>query len=52
MLTIPLKEFALTGEFGPVKIGMHRDEAVALLGKPGCESNWSKRFRWIPLWLL
>ncbi len=40
MLTISLKEFALTGEFGPVKIGMHRDAAVALLGKPGDETDF------------
>lgn len=42
MLTISLKEFALTCEFGSVKIGMHRDEAVALLGKPGCESSFGQ----------
>ncbi|QDT40155.1 hypothetical protein Pan241w_02110 [Gimesia alba] len=42
MLTISLKEFALTGEFGPVKIGMHKDEAIALLGKPGCESDFGR----------
>lgn len=40
MLNISLKTFALTGEFGPVKIGMHRDEIVRLLGEPEADSDF------------
>ncbi len=31
---ISLKDFALTGEFGPVKVGMSKEEVIGLLGRP------------------
>jgi len=40
-MKISLKEFALTGAFGPVKIGMHKDEVIALLRKPDCDNDFS-----------
>ncbi len=34
MLKVHLKDFALTGNFGPVKIGMSLDQVISLLGPP------------------
>lgn len=42
MISISLKQFALTGNFGPVTTGMHRDEAVSFLGEPGNEAKFGK----------
>ena len=35
MIKISLKDFVLKGDFGPIKVGMHRDEVVDILGEPG-----------------
>lgn len=40
MTTIYLKDFALTGEFGPVKIGMTKDEVIQIMGEPESDSNF------------
>lgn len=40
MLTISLKDFALTGHFGPVKIGMTKPEVISLLGIPEFEMDF------------
>lgn len=37
MHIISLRHFVLTGEFGPLRIGMDKSEVVELLGKPGWE---------------
>lgn len=34
MITIYLKDFVLSGQFGPVKLGMNRGEVVQVLGQP------------------
>lgn len=44
MIKISLKDFALTGEFGPVKVGMHRDEIVNVLGEPEGEQDFGTGF--------
>ncbi|MEO0468920.1 MAG: hypothetical protein AAF206_04805 [Bacteroidota bacterium] len=44
MITIYLKQFALTGEFGPVKLGMSKTEVLALLGKPDGDIDLGKAF--------
>ncbi|MFK7972192.1 MAG: hypothetical protein AB8F95_17615 [Bacteroidia bacterium] len=38
--TISLKDFALTGEFGPVKVGMHKEEVIKLLGPPDEDNDF------------
>lgn len=40
MIKIYLKEFALSGEFGPVKIGMTKSEVIDILGKPGTDQDF------------
>ena len=37
---ISLKQFALTGDFGPVRVGMKRDIAVQLLGEPDTDHDY------------
>jgi hypothetical protein len=44
MITISLKDFVLNGNFGPVKIGMTRDEVVSLLGKPEGEGDFGSGY--------
>jgi hypothetical protein len=39
MITVSIKDFVLNGNFGPVKIGMMRDEVVNLLGEPDDEKD-------------
>jgi|SRR5581483_1206591 len=34
MITVHLKEFLRTGQFGPVALGMHQDEVTHILGPP------------------
>ncbi len=34
MIVVSLKDFALTGHFGPVTLGMTKDELIAHLGEP------------------
>jgi hypothetical protein len=44
MITISLKDFVLNGNFGPVKIGMTRDEVVNLLGEPEREGDFGSGY--------
>jgi hypothetical protein len=44
MLTISLKEFCLTGRFGPVHLGMNIEDAVKLLGSPDQQGDFNKQF--------
>jgi hypothetical protein len=44
MIIISLKDFVLNGNFGPVKIGMTRDEVVNLLGKPEGEAKFGSGY--------
>jgi hypothetical protein len=44
MITVSLKDFVLNGNFGPVKIGMTRDEVVNLLGKPEGEAKFGSGY--------
>jgi hypothetical protein len=37
-MIISMKDFALTGNFGPVKIGMSKNDVIELLGQPSGES--------------
>jgi hypothetical protein len=34
LISISLKDVIQTGEFGPIKLGMSRDEVIAMLGEP------------------
>lgn len=34
MTIIYLKDFVLTGQFGPVKLGMSKEEMIQVLGQP------------------
>lgn len=43
-MKILLKDFALTGKFGPVNVGMHRDGIVEILGKPDAEQDFGTGF--------
>ena len=47
MKIISLKEFALTGQFGPVQIGMTEEEVLDLLGEPEKTLNLSKPYEGI-----
>jgi hypothetical protein len=38
-MIISLKDFALTGNFGPVRIGMSKNEVIQLLGRPSGEAT-------------
>lgn len=40
MKKIKLKDFALTGEFGPVKIGMTKKQVTDLLGEPEADQDF------------
>ncbi len=40
MKKIKLKDFALTGEFGPVKIGMTKKQVIDLLGEPEADQDF------------
>ena len=40
MTKIYLKNFALTGEFGPVKIGMTKDEVIQIMGEPETDQDF------------
>tara|TARA_B100000795_G_C22534579_1_gene336458 strand:+ start:21 stop:566 length:546 start_codon:yes stop_codon:yes gene_type:complete len=40
MTKIYLKKFALTGEFGPVKIGMSKDQVIQLMGEPETDQDF------------
>ncbi|XZF16473.1 hypothetical protein ACTHGU_10055 [Chitinophagaceae bacterium MMS25-I14] len=40
MIKISLKDFVLTGRFGPVTIGMHKTEIISLLGEPDGENDY------------
>lgn len=40
MTHFSLKDFVLTGNFGPVKIGMHKTEVIEILGEPDADSNF------------
>ncbi len=40
MRTISLKEFALTGRFGPVTVGMSKEQLLALLGPPESDNDF------------
>ncbi len=40
MRKINLKEFALTGDFGPVKIGMTKGQVIELLGEPDSDNDY------------
>lgn len=40
-MKIHLKDFALTGHFGPVKIGMKKDNVLEILGNPDHEEAFS-----------
>ncbi|WP_405207170.1 hypothetical protein [Aquimarina sp. LLG6339-5] len=40
MRKINLKEFALTGDFGPVKIGMTKEQVIELLGEPDSDNDY------------
>ncbi|WP_299104111.1 hypothetical protein [uncultured Tenacibaculum sp.] len=40
MRKINLKEFALTGDFGPVKIGMTKEQVIELLGEPDSDNDF------------
>jgi hypothetical protein len=42
MITISLREFTLTGNFGPIKMGMSRNEIVDLLGQPEAENDYGE----------
>ena len=44
MIDVSLKEFVLTGEFGPVEVGMHRDEIINLLGEPEADQDFGLGF--------
>jgi hypothetical protein len=38
-MIISMKDFALTGKFGPVRIGMSKDDVIGLLGRPTGEAK-------------
>lgn len=40
MEKINLRDFALTGEFGPVKIGMTKKQVIDLLGEPEADQDF------------
>lgn len=40
MKKINLKDFALTGDFGPVKIGMSKEQVINLLGEPEEDNDY------------
>jgi len=40
MTIISLKDFIITGEFGPVKIGMTKDEVIKVLGQPDSDNDY------------
>jgi hypothetical protein len=44
MITISLKDFVLNGNFGPVKIGITRDDVVNLLGEPEGEGDFGSGY--------
>lgn len=44
MRKINLKEFALTGDFGPVKIGMIKEQVIELLGEPDSDNDFGSGF--------
>ena len=44
LIKISLKEFILTGLFGPVKLGMTKEEVIKHLGEPDCEGDYNKGF--------
>lgn len=44
MQVISLKEFALTGDFGPVKIGMTKEEVLQHLGEPNDEADYGSGY--------
>lgn len=41
MITIRLKDFATTGKFGPVGLGMTIEEVIEFLGPPECTTEYS-----------
>jgi hypothetical protein len=45
MISVSLKNFIRTGEFGPVRAGLPRDEVTSILGPPDDHSVPSRRFR-------
>jgi len=40
MTIISLKDFIITGQFGPVTIGMTKDEVIKTLGKPDSDNDY------------
>jgi len=42
MIEISIKEFIRTGEFGPVKLGMNKNEVVSLIGEPESDNDMGK----------
>lgn len=40
MTIISLKDFITTGEFGPVRIGMTKDEVIKVLGQPDSDNDY------------
>ena len=43
-MIISLKDFALTGQFGPVKVGMSKKEVISLLGTPDNDEDLGSGF--------
>jgi hypothetical protein len=41
MIIISLKDFILTGKFGPVEIGMAKEEVIAVLGEPDDDHDFN-----------
>lgn len=42
MIEVSIKEFIRTGDFGPVKLGMSKDEVIDLLGNPDSDNKIRK----------
>ncbi len=49
-MVIELEAFLRTGEFGPVRMGMSRDELLRLLGEPERLGGASRRHPVPPIW--
>ena len=37
---VPLKDFVLTGHFGPVRVGMHKEKVIKLLGEADQDNDF------------
>ena len=50
MVHVSLREFLVTGRFGPIELGTHEDQVASLFGEPDLKGGTSRKHRRPSIW--